>query len=296
MPINSLDHLMRKTTDGSVYSADWQFTTNRACVASRWNDLSFINSAPGAVNTYPATNGALTWVNCNSSNEFALSIGTNADETSGFTKHIIFGSAVSAVSTVVPGVLMLVDLQGYYPGISTNTTDPQILSGTPTLRYPNGNGLKIFPVVTTATANDTPTLSMSYTNQAAANNRSLSHGLVMSALTPVGTLYHFAPSATSFGASPFLPLQNGDTGVQSIQSVTFTTAAANTGTIALCVAKPLITIPIVTISNMVERDFVNQLTSLPRIRNDACLTWLYYSGAAAAIHSNIYGSLELVSG
>jgi hypothetical protein len=294
MPINSLDHLMRKTTDGSVYSVDWQFTTSRICVASRWNDLSFINSPPGAVNTYPATNGALAWVNCNSSNEFALSIGTNADETSGLTKHIIFGSAVSAVSTVVPGVLMLVDLQGYYPDISTNTTDPQILSGTPTLRYPNGDGLKIYPVVTTATDVGTPTLSMSYTNQAGANNRSLSHGLVMPASTPVGTLYHFAPSATGFGAGPFLPLQNGDTGVQSIESVTF--SAATTGTIALAVANPLITIPIVTISNMVERDFVNQLTSLPRIRNDACLTWLYYSGAAAAINSNIYGSLELVTG
>jgi hypothetical protein len=61
-------------------------------------------------------------------------------------------------------------------------------------------------------------------------------------------------------------------------------------------AKPLITIPIVTISTVVERDFVNQLTTLPRVYNGACLTWLYYSGAAAAINSNFYGSLEMVWG
>jgi len=294
MPINSLDHLMRKTTDGSIHSVDWQFTTSRACVATRWNDLSFINSPPGAVNTYPETNGALTWVDCNSSSEFALSIGPNVDETGGITKHILYGSAVSAVTTAVPSVLMLVDLQGYYPGISTDTTDAQTLLGTPTLRYPNGDGLKIFPVVTTATGAGLPTLSMSYTNQAGANNRSLSHSLQMPASGVVGTLYHFVPSTAQFGASPFLPLQNGDTGVQGIESVTF--SAATTGTIALCVAKPLITIPIVTISNIVERDFANQLTCLPRVRNDACLTWLYYSGASAAINSNIYGSLELVWG
>jgi hypothetical protein len=284
---------MRKTTDGSNFSADWQFTTSRACVTPRWNDASFINSPPGVVNTYPQTNGALTWVNCNSSSDFALSIGPNVEAASGVTKHIIYGSAASAVSTAVPGVLMLVDLQGYYPGISLSTST-QTLLGTPTLRYPNGDGLKIFPVVTTATGADTPTLSISYTNQSGSSTRSLSHGLVMPASAVAGTLYHYVPSATGFGASPFLPLQNGDTGVQSIESVTFSTAT--TGEIVLCVAKPLITIPIATISNAVERDFVNQLTSLPRVRDNACLTWLYYSGAATAINSNIYGSLELVWG
>lgn len=294
MPINSLDHLMRKTTDGSITSVDWQFTTSRACVANRWNDASALNTT-GPVNTFPATNGALTWVDCNSSSSFAaISLGETVDEAGGFSRHIISATALSASAAAVPGVLMLVDLQGYWPGITTNSTSPQSLSGTPTLRYPNGEGLKLYPVVTTVTSTGTPTLSLSYTNQAGTPSRSLSHALVMPASTPVHTLYHYAPSAGSLGAGPFLPLQNGDTGVQNVASVTM--SAATTGAIALCLAKPLITIPIVQVSSIVERDFVNQFTTLPRVYNGACLTWLYYSGASAAINSNVYGSLEMVWG
>lgn len=294
MPINSLDHLMRKTTDGSITGIDWQFTTSRACLANRWNDASAINTAPGPVNTYPATNGALTWVDCNASSEFALPLGETVDEAGGFTRHIIYGGALSASAAAVPGVLMLVDLQGYWPSISTNTTSPQSLSGTPTLRYPNGDGLKLYPVVVTNTSTGVPAISVSYTNQAGTSGRSLSHALTAGASSPVGLLYHYAPSGTAFGAGPFLPLQNGDTGVQNVASITM--SAATAGTIALCLAKPLITIPIVQISTIVERDFVNQFTTLARVYNNACLTWLYYTGAAAGINSNVYGSLEMVWG
>jgi hypothetical protein len=223
-----------------------------------------------------------------------MSLGQSVDESAGFSRHIIFGSAVTASAAAVPGVLMLVDLQGYWPSISTNTTSPQTLSGTPTLRYPNGEGLNLYPVVTTNTSTGTPTLSISYTNQAGTSGRSLAHALVMQASAPVNTLYHYAPATNAFASGPFLPLQGNDTGVQNVASVTFSTNP--TGTIALCLAKPLITIPIVTVSTIVERDFVNQFTTLPRVYNGACLTWLYYSGAAAAINSNIYGSLEMVWG
>lgn len=290
MPINSLDHLMRKTTDGSITSVDWQFTTNRVCVANRWNDAAALNTT-GPRNTFPGT--ALTWVDCNSSSSFALPIGQAVEEASGFSRHLIFGSAVSAAAAAVPGVLMLVDLQGYWPGL-TNVTSPQTLSGTPTLRYPNGEGLKLYPVVTTVTGAGTPTLSLSYTNQAGTPDRNLSHALLMGGSVPVHTIYHYAPSSTVFGASPFLPLAGGDTGVQNVTSVTM--SAATAGAFALCLAKPLITIPIVQVSSIVERDFVTQLTSVPRIYNGACLTWLYYSGAATLVDSNIYGSLEMVWG
>jgi hypothetical protein len=294
MPINSLDHLMRKTTDGSIQSTDWQFTTNRLCVASRWNCAGALNSPPGAVNTYPATNGALTWVDCNASSEFALPIGPSVDELNNISKHIIFGSALTATATGVPSVLMLVDLQGYWPSISPDTTDEQLLSGTPTLRYANGEGLKLYPVVTTATDANSPNLALSYTNQAGVTGSNLSQTLTVVASAAVGTLYH-AQNVTTSIIGPFLPLANGDTGVQTVNSVTMSGTLA-TGEFALCLAKPLLTIPLVTISNIMERDFANQLPSLPRVRNDACLVWLYYSGAATVINTNFYGSLELVWG
>lgn len=288
MPINSLDHLMRKTTDGSVTSVDWQYTTNRQCIASTWNDLSAINS--GIANLFPGT--SLQWVNCNSSTPFALFPGQPVDEASGFTKHVIYASVLSASSTAVPGVLLLVDMQGYWPGIPL-TTGAQTLLGTPTLRYINGEGLKLYPVITTATGSATPTLSLSYTNQAGAPNRNLSHTITMISSAQIGRLWHSSVTVTAT-PSPFLPLAGGDTGVQNVNSITM--SSATTGAIALCLVKPLLTVPIVSISSIVERDFVTQLTTLPEVKNDACLTWLYFSGASAAINSNIYGSLEMVWG
>lgn len=288
MPINSLDHLMRKTTDGSITSVDWQYTTNRTCIAGTWNDLAAINSQ--IANLFSGT--SREWVNCNSSTPFALTLGQPVDEASGFTRHAIYAGALSAVSSAVPGVLLLVDMQGYWPGI-TLTTGAQTLSGTPTLRYMNGEGLQLYPVVTTATGTGVPTLSLSYTNQAGESNRNLSHTLTMIASSQIGRLYHSAVTSTAT-PSPFLPLAGGDTGVQNVGSITM--SAATTGAFALCLVKPLLTVPIVNVSSIVERDFVTQLTSLPQVKNDACLTWLYYSGSSTDINSNIYGSLEMVWG
>jgi hypothetical protein len=292
MPITSLDYLMKRSTSGSIFSTDWQFTTSRVSVAGRWNDTSIINTPPSFVNEYPGT--ALTYVNCNSSSQFSVDSGPNVDEINGVTKHIIYSSAMSSVSTAVPGLLMLVDLQGYWPGISTDTTDEQTLSGTPTLRYNNGEGLKLYPVVTTATGAGTPSLSISYTNQSSTSGRSLSQTLAMIASATIGTLYHANPATANQGSGPFLPLANGDTGVQNVANVTF--SAATAGNIALCLAKPLLTVPIGVIHQLVERDFVNQLTSLPRVYNGACLTWLYYTGAAAVVDTNVFGTLEMVWG
>ena len=246
MPINSLDHLMRKTTDGSLHSADWMLTTNIALSAGRWYDMSRNGIFPSP-NLYPATNGALTWVNCNSSSAFAIATGPDTPAGSDMTKHCIFGSATTASTTGVPGVLMLVDLQGYWPGISINTTSPQSLSGTPSLRYTNGEGLKLYTVVTSTTSSGVPNISLSYTNQAGTPGRSLSQTISTSASTPIGTIYNVI--------SPFMPLAGGDTGVQNVSSITMSATSGATASVALCLAKPILTIPMVTISNIVERDF-----------------------------------------
>lgn len=57
-------------------------------------------------------------------------------------------NAWSTAATGVPGTLMLVDLQGYWPGISNNTTSAQTLVGTPSLRYANGAGCRLYWVQT----------------------------------------------------------------------------------------------------------------------------------------------------
>ena len=55
-------------------------------------------------------------------------------------------------------------------------------------------------------------------------------------------------------------------------------------------------IPITTASVYAERDLLNQLPSLPKIEDGACLTWLLFTGGALAAFSNIYGKVTSVWG
>jgi hypothetical protein len=109
----------------------------------------------------------------------------------------------------------------------------------------------------------------------------------------VGHITHSGVAGNNFG--PFLPLDNGDTGVQNVASVTMSTASG-AGAGALCLARPLLSIPLVTAAIATERDLLNQLPSLPRVYDGACLVWLYYAGAAAAGATNFFGSLDFIWG
>jgi len=47
-----------------------------------------------------------------------------------------------------------------------------------------------------------------------------------------------------------------------------------------------------TIGVACERDLLNQVPSLPRVYNGACLAWLMYAGAATPVNSSFYGHLD----
>ncbi len=277
---------MNRTSNGYSYMSYWSLTTNIAATQSRWMDMSRAGMYPSP-NLYPATNGALTWVNCNSSSGIGIPIRPTISLPE--TKHIFLSTALSTVSTGVPGLLTLVDLQGYWPGISLTTTSPQSLSGTPTLRYNNGVDCFLYMVATTATGSTSQNLTLSYTNQNGTSGRGLPFTFTIAAATGVGLLY-------CASASPwFLPTSGSDIGVKNVSTVTWS-ASNSAGATALCLARPILSIPLTTVNNIVERDYVNQLPSLPEIKNDACLVWLYLPGATTVINSNFYGSLEYVWG
>jgi len=129
-----------------------------------------------------------------------------------------------------------------------------------------------------------------HTNQSATAGKTLpvTVSCTASAITPHIT--HTGTAANNYG--PFLPLASGDTGIQSVQSVQLS-AASLAGTASLVLVRPILTIPLTQASVASERDFLNQIPSLPQVKDGACLTWLYFSGAATGAATNIYGSLEL---
>ena len=202
-------------------------------------------------------------------------------------------SAITAVATGVPAQLMLVDLQGYYPGINMNVATSQTLVGTPTLRYANGAGVRAYLVTNTTTGATAHNLSVSYTNQAGTSGRTLPVAVSCTASSIAPHISHSGTAANNYG--PFLPLDSGDTGIRSVQSVQLS-AASGAGTASLVLARPLLTLPLTAAGVASERDLLNQLPSLPKIEDGACLVWLYFSGAATAASTNFYGAIEVAWG
>lgn len=86
---------------------------------------------------------------------------------------------------------------------------------------------------------------------------------------------------------PFLPLQAADTGVARINSFTWSTGTAYTGSgvVALAIVKPIAEIPLPVTGIMTERDLRSQLVSLPKIDDGACLQWLLFGTGATTTAS-----------
>lgn len=293
MAIQSLDQLTAALSAGQTAMTPWNKITGAAAyTAGRCYDFSGLAGSPVA-NAFPGT--ALAFVNCNEATgngtqAFGLPHGGNV---STLVKQLMNMSAVSAVATAVPGTLMLMDVQGYYPGINMNVATSQTLTGTPTLRYTNGNGVRPYLVVTATTGATAHNLSYSYTNQAGTAGRVQPVTVACTASAIVPHITHSGTAANNYG--PFLPLASGDFGVRSVQSVQLS-AASLAGTAALILARPLATITIGVAGLMTEKDLLNQIPSMPIIPDGACLSWVYFAGAATGAATTFIGTTEAVWG
>lgn len=295
MGFGSLDNLMSEMTAGKTTGqVAWNKITGAAAyTAGRWYDMSSLGGTPVA-NSFPGT--ALAWQSCtettgNGTDVFGLPHGGNVSTD---TKHIINAMAVTGVATGVPAVLMLVDMQGYYPGINMNLNTAQTLTGTPTLRYANGAGCRMFMVARSTTGATAHNIAYSYTNQAGTAGRTNPVTVAATASAIVPHILHSGTASNNYG--PFLPMASGDTGIRSVQTVTLSAASGTASTAALCIVRPLLTLPLTTLGVAIERDLVNQLPSMPQVLDGACLTWLLFTGAATAAATNFYGSLECAWG
>lgn len=294
MAINSQDALIAAFSAGKKNRYDWNKITGAAAyTAGRWYDMSSLNGNPVA-NAYPGT--ALGWVTCNE----AAGNGTqifgmpHGGDVSTDIKHLLNTYAVTAVATGVPCTLMLVDMQGYWPGINMNTLSAQTLTGTPTLRYANGAGCRLFLVARATTGAVAHNIAISYSNSVPTAGRSLPVTVAATASAIVPHIVHSGTAANNYG--PFLPLAGGDTGVSTVATVTLSAASGTASTAALVLCRPIYQLPLSTVGVASERELVNQFPALPKIEDGACLTWLIFTGAAVAASTNFYGANETVWG
>jgi hypothetical protein len=135
------------------------------------------------------------------------------------------------------------------------------------------------------------TAILKYTNQAGEDNRAIGATVNNTASDAAYHLPHSGVGAGKFG--PFLPMQGGDHGIQSVDSIQFSAAQATADAgVDIVVCKSIASIPITTIYVESERDLMNQLPSLPRVRDGACLMFLLHTGGATVAGTGFMGYCE----
>lgn len=132
------------------------------------------------------------------------------------------------------------------------------------------------------------TFFVTYTNQDGVSGRT-SKTVTMCTQGINGTILCSAP-ATSGCNGPFMPLQNGDTGVRSVESVQVN-GLGDVGLFALVLVKPLATMALRGIDAPTEVDFLRDFAAMPKIEDDAYLNFICHptgSLSGAPIHGEIF--------
>jgi hypothetical protein len=281
----------RSGTTVTVTTASHGLAVNDGVLIASSSDTGALPNGRYLVATVP-TSGTYTITGVNT----GATSGT-ATTTRPHYKTILNASAFSAAATTMPAVAMLVDLLAFYRVTAVTTTTAQNTTGSATSsvvlpRYSSGAGVQAFFLNTNATplGAGTPNLSIGYTNAAGTASRATPTTLPIGKTAASNSLILY--SGTGAGKyGPFVPLQGGDTGIRSIQSIQNSTSYVS-GEYSVVLCKPLLTLPMTTIGVAAERDLVNQVPSMPKVYDGACLTWLIYSGANTPANSAFYGHLD----
>lgn len=293
MGFSSQDDLIASiTVDGQAGRIDYQKTTAVAGVAGTWTDLgTATGSTP--VDAYAGT--SLTFVATDDT--YSGGAVYHGGDVSTATKHFLNASASVFAAAGAPWILLCVDQVGYVPitttdvtgtGSRTVTMTPISNTAAKVDRWANGAGLRAYFSTEVAPTAGGPNLTtFTYTNQAGTTGKTLGATVGFAATPVTGMIPHSGNAATRYG--PFLPLAAGDSGIRDIENFTLSggTAYTGSGQLVLHLVRPLWQIPIPASGILTERDFVNQLPSLPKIPDGACLRFLLFQTGATTTTSPV---------
>jgi len=162
-------------------------------------------------------------------------------------------------------------------------------------RYTNGAGLNaiFFNPAATALGAATPNLSLGYTNSAQVASRATPTVLPVgkTAASNSHILYTGATGAGKYNYA--VPRASGDSGIAEINTIQNSTSYVS-GTYTVALYKELARFPVTTLGVAAERDFLNQLPSLPRVYDGAALYFVIGSGAATPANSAFSGHLDFI--
>ena len=265
---------------GQTWYSTWRKSPSQVTTIGIWFDLSMSPGSP--VPQYYAAS-PLIGAPMSYSDEQGLMHGRNVSPS---TKHLKSVTVMATTATALPMPMMLCDYLFYYPFIDEGSTDEQLLDNTLTLpRYTDGEGVQMM-AVSVAGRTGGQSFTVSYTNSDGVAGRST--GSVAQNSVSVNGSIVTSNRAVANARGPFLPLQAGDTGVRSIDSITM--AGADVGLFTLVLVKPLAQLQLRGIDAPVEVNYLTDFGQLPTIVDDAYLNFLACpagSLAATALHGDI---------
>jgi hypothetical protein len=264
MGFANLKSLVDAELDGKVTYRTWRKTPTQITTIGVWFDLSMSPGNP--VPQYYAAS-PLAAVQMKRSTDGGLDHGGNVSPS---TKHLRKVMALTTTATPLPMPMMVLDYLMYYPFIDEGSTDEQLLTNGVTLpRYTDGAGVEIM-AISVAGRTGGQQFTVNYTNQAGVSGR-VTPVVTQNAVSVNGSVVS-SDRAVANAYGPFLPLQAGDTGVRSIESVTM--LGADVGLFTLVLVKPLAQMQIRGIDAPVEVDYFQHFGQAPAIADDAFLNFI----------------------
>lgn len=262
MTINSYKTLAEAHTDGKTIFTPFRKLPAIATTAGVWFDLSL---APGTPKPNYYTGAELTATTLSGNN--GIYHGQAVAPENKFLAELCVSTVAAALA---PSTFWLCDYLLFYPLVDMDNTDVQELDNTVTLpRYATGDGVQAFLVATNPYIGGA-SYTINYTNSDGVAGR-VSQTATCNTATTIATLV----SGGSVGASrfaPFIPLQSGDKGIRSVQSVTF--GAPNGGLAALVLCKPLANNYVREITAPNEKCYPINSAAPPVIQDGAYLNFL----------------------
>lgn len=281
--LTSISDLVNRATGGNSGSPENYFIYKMftiANVSDSWA-IGFMYSA-WKYDGYPA----------GGSNPGAVAVPTNATNGAmaianpgGGRQKWLTGAAMVSNNPGAQPIIFVYDRLLHIGGLSGTVTTAQNVqsgSGVSLTRNTGGVGNQIWVEIYTAVGTTIRTITASYTNSSGTSGRTT-------------TAQTFGGTAGTIGNDANLiiplPLQAGDVGVQSVETVTI--GAGSTGTVGdfgVNIVKPVAIFP--QGSGGAYRNFVNGMPGLPAIPTDACLALAFLANSTT--EAQMFGCLSFV--
>jgi hypothetical protein len=182
------------------------------------------------------------------------------------------------------GSLMIADRLSHQGGLSgiVATAQTTNLPTAPLTRYASGEGVFVALEIYNAIGSTGTTVTASYTNSQGVAGRTTEVMLFG------GTNFR------EVGVMLTMPLQQGDTGVRSVQSVSVLATTGTAGNFGVTLFKPLVRLPVLGLgSHTFHFDSIIALSgNIPQIENNACLQWIVIPSAASS--GTLLASLNII--